>query len=221
MGLVTLEDIKNNHQIRTYLQKANEHLERLGYTEHGFRHANLTASIAGNVMLRLGYPPREAELAAMASFLHDIGNVLGRANHGIAGALLVKDILQGLGMPPEELVVIIGAIANHEEEQEDPTDRVAAAAILADKSDVHRSRVRNPNPATFDIHDRVNYAVQYSFLRVEEERKAITLELTIDTQISQIMEYFEIFLSRMVACRRAAEVLGCTFGLKFNGLRLL
>ncbi|MBI5166584.1 MAG: HD domain-containing protein [candidate division NC10 bacterium] len=221
MALVTLEDIKNNSQIRVYLDKANEHLGKLGYTEHGYRHANLTASIAGNVMLRLGYPSREAELAAMASFLHDIGNVLGRANHGISGALLVKDILQELGMPPEELVLIIGAIANHEEEQGEPTDRVAAAAILADKSDVHRSRVRNPNPTTFDIHDRVNYAVEHSFLRVEEERKAITLELSIDTQISQIMEYFEIFLSRMVACRRAAEVLGCTFGLKFNGVKLL
>ncbi len=218
---VTLEVVKSDPEVVAYVQKANESLEVLGYTEHGVRHASLTSRIAYNILRRLGYPERECELAAIAAYLHDIGNLVSRLNHEHTGAVLAGTVLQRLGMDPVERAVVMSAIGNHEESHGQPVSAVGAAVILADKSDVHRSRVRNPDPATFDIHDRVNYAVDRSFLRVDERAKEITLELTIDTEKAPVMEYFEIFLSRMVLCRRAAEYLGCAFKLQINGVRIL
>ncbi|MGI9952658.1 HD domain-containing protein [Moorellaceae bacterium AZ2] len=221
MAPVTLEEVKKDPEVETLVQQGNRHLEVLGYTEHGHRHLSLVASISYNVLHRLGYPERMAQLASIAGYLHDIGNVISRENHGQAGALLAYHILSRLGMAPEETALIMGAIGNHEEAYGQAVNAVAAALILADKSDVHRSRVRNTEPATFDLHDRVNYAVEHSFLRVEEKDKTITLELKIDLNISNPAEYFEIFLTRMMMCRRAAAFLGCQFGLVINNARLL
>lgn len=219
--LVTLEDLKKDPEVDAYITKANEYTGAIGYTEHGARHANLTASIAYNTLKRLAHQERDAQLAAMAAYLHDIGNMVGRINHEHTGAMLANSILLRLGMDPVERGTVMGAIGNHEEKGGEPVSPVGAAVILADKSDVHRSRVRNPDMTTFDIHDRVNYAVEHSFLRVDEKGKTISLELTIDTKLSQVMEYFEIFLSRMVMCRRAAQFLACEFKLQINGAKLL
>jgi metal-dependent HD superfamily phosphatase/phosphodiesterase len=219
--LVTLDDLKKDPEVDAYITKANEYTEAIGYTEHGARHANLTASIAYNTLKRLAYQERDTQLAAVAAYLHDIGNMVSRINHEHTGAMLANSILLRLGMDPVERGIIMGAIGNHEEKGGEPVSPVGAAVILADKSDVHRSRVRNPDMTTFDIHDRVNYAVEHSFLRVDEKGKTISLELTIDTKLSQVMEYFEIFLSRMVMCRRAAQFLACEFKLQINGAKLL
>jgi metal-dependent HD superfamily phosphatase/phosphodiesterase len=219
--LVTLDEVKRDPEVEAYIDKANEYTGAIGYTEHGSRHANLTASIANNTLKRLGYPEREAQLASIAAYLHDIGNLVSRVNHEHTGANLANVILQRLGMDPVERAIVMSAIGNHEEKHGEPVSSVGAAVILADKSDVHRSRVRNPDPTTFDIHDRVNYAVEHSFLRVDEKIRTITLELTIDTKLSQVMEYFEIFLTRMVMCRRAAQFLNCEFKLQINGAKLL
>lgn len=219
--IITIEDVKANTEVAVYLKKADEHMAAVGYTEHGERHASLTANIAHNIIERLGFSKRDVELAAIAGYLHDIGNVIGRYDHGEVSAMLAHSILKEMGMEPSEVATIMGAIGNHEEEKGDPVSVIAAGLILADKSDVHRSRVRNPNMITFDIHDRVNYAAKKSFVRVEEDDKTITLELTIDTEISKVMEYFEIFLSRMIMCQRAAKFLGCNFRLVINDVRLL
>ncbi|HEU5300007.1 MAG TPA: HD domain-containing protein [bacterium] len=219
--LITLEELKRDPEVDAYITKANEYTGAIGYTEHGARHANLCANIASNTLKRLAFPDRDAQLAAMAAYLHDIGNLVSRINHEHTGAVLANDILLRHGMDPVERAVVMGAIGNHEEKGGEPVSPVGAAVILADKSDVHRSRVRNPDPTTFDIHDRVNYAVEHSFLRVDEKSKSIALELTIDTKLSQVMEYFEIFLSRMVMCRRAALFLSCEFKLQVNGAKLL
>jgi metal-dependent HD superfamily phosphatase/phosphodiesterase len=218
---LTLEDVKRDREVEAYVARADEYTRAIGYTEHGVRHANLVASIAGNVLRRLGREERAVQLAAIAGYLHDIGNLVGRVNHEHTGAILAKDILGRLGMEPLELATIMGAIGNHEEQTGDPVSEVGAALIISDKSDVHRTRVCTPDPANFDIHDRVNHAVQHSFLRVDEGARTITLELTIDTRLSQVMEYFEIFLPRMVMCRRAAKWLGCEFKLQINGTKLL
>ena len=218
---VSLEEVKRDPEVAAYIEKANEYTGAIGYTEHGFRHANLTANIAYNILKRLGYDDRQAQLAAVAGYLHDIGNLVSRVNHEHTGALLAGGILARLGMAPDERAVVMGAIGNHEEPHGEPVSAVGAAVILSDKSDVHRTRVRNPDPTTFDIHDRVNYAVEHSFLRVDEKSRTITLELVIDTESSPVMEYFEIFLTRMVMCRRAAEFLGCSFKLTINGVKLL
>lgn len=222
MSLVTLEKVSEDPEVRTYIEKGNECLGAIGYTEHGQRHALLVARIAHNVLTRLGFPEREAELGAIAGYLHDIGNMISRQGHGQTGALMAWRILERMGMPPAEIATVVSAIGSHDpEEMGDPVSNVSAAVILGDKSDVHRSRVRNPEMSTFDIHDRVNYAVEKSFLRVDEKRKTISLELTIDTKISPVMDYFEIFLVRMVMCRRAALFLGCQFELSINDVRLL
>jgi metal-dependent HD superfamily phosphatase/phosphodiesterase len=219
--LLTLDEIKHDREVEAYIAKADEYTGKIGYTEHGVRHANLVASIAANVLRRLGRPERAVQLAAIAGYLHDIGNLVGRVSHEHTGALLASRILTRLGMDPMDMAVVMGAVGNHEEETGDPVSEVCAALIISDKSDVHRTRVRNPDPTTFDAHDRVNFAVEHSFLRVDEPARTITLELTIDTKISQVMEYFEIFLPRMVMCRRAAQVLGCQFKLQINGTKLL
>ncbi|HEX2025149.1 MAG TPA: HD domain-containing protein, partial [Actinomycetota bacterium] len=195
-------------------------MEGLGFTEHGFRHATLTGRIAYNLLSRLDFDPRTVELAAIAGYLHDVGNAISRWGHGQTGAVLVHHVLADR-MDPAELAVLMGAVGNHEEELGMAAGTVAAAVILADKSDVHRSRVRKTAQIDFDIHDRVNYAAEQSFLRVDGEAKTITLELKIDTAISHVMEYFEIFLGRMVMCRRAAEQLECSFHLDINGASLL
>ncbi len=218
---LTLEDVRRDPEAEAYIAKADEYTGTIGYTEHGFRHATLVASIAGNVLRRLGRPERATNLAAIAGYLHDIGNLVGRVNHEHTGALLATRILARLGMEPVDMAIVMGAIGNHEEQTGDPVSEVCAALILSDKSDVHRTRVRNPDPTTFDIHDRVNYGVEHSFLRVDDQAHTITLELAIDTKISQVMEYFEIFLPRMVMCRRAAKLLGCEFKLQINGTKLL
>jgi metal-dependent HD superfamily phosphatase/phosphodiesterase len=218
---ITLDNVRQDPRVKIYIERAYEHLEGIGYTEHGFRHANLVAEISFNILNRLGYQSRECVAASIAGFLHDMGNLLGRDNHWQAGAILAQDILINLGMELEDVAIIMNAIANHEEGIGEPTTPVAAALILADKADVHVSRVRNPDMKTFDIHDRVNYAVKHSFLRVDGDNKRISLELTIDTGVSQVMEYFEIFLSRMIVSRRAAQLLTCTYELIVNDIKLL
>jgi hypothetical protein len=182
---ITLQDVKKNEKILAYIVKADVQMNAIGYAEHGFRHADLVAHIAYNILDHLGYSKR-AELAAIAGYLHDIGNVISRCNHGQIGALLVMQILNEMKMKADEIAEVSGAIGNHEEENGDVVSIISAAQILADKSDVHKSRVRNPNTLRFDIHDRVNYAVEKSFLRVEKESKTITLDLKIDTKISKI-----------------------------------
>jgi metal-dependent HD superfamily phosphatase/phosphodiesterase len=218
--LVTFLEVREDPRVKIYVRKADEALAEIGYTEHGERHVGLVAHIAYNILKRLGYPEREAELAAIAGYLHDVGNAVNRDHHAQTSAVMAMQMLEKMGMPDLEIVRVIGAIGNHHENDGEAVNAVAAALILADKSDVHRTRVRNPDMIKFDIHDRVNYAVQKSFLNVNEAEKQITLELTIDTAISQVMEYFEIFMTRMVASRKAAKFLGTTFGLSVNGNRL-
>jgi metal-dependent HD superfamily phosphatase/phosphodiesterase len=216
-GLVTARDVERDPEVQAYLKRGNEQMDVLGYTEHGERHARLVGSIAQNVLLRLRYPQRRAELAEIAGYLHDVGNVIYRDEHDWAGALIARDILLRLGMDFEEIALIMGAIGNHEEERGESVSDVSAAVILADKSDAHRSRVQNRDMLTFDIHDRVNYAVERSFLRVDGDERTIVLELDIDTEVSQVGEYFEIFMSRMLMSRRAARFLDCRFDLMING----
>jgi len=218
--LIGLEDIQQQPPISTFISSADRVMEGLGYTEHGFRHANLTSRIAYNILSRLGHEGRTAELASIAAYLHDVGNMVARENHGPTGALLVYDVLKDQ-MHSSDLSLVMSAVGNHEEEGGEAVSSISAAVILADKSDVHRSRVRKAAQIDFDIHDRVNYAAEQSFLRVDSSARTITLELTIDTEISHVMEYFEIFLHRMMMCRRAAERLDCQFKLTINGAKLL
>ncbi|MDR1434299.1 phosphohydrolase [Candidatus Endomicrobiellum devescovinae] len=218
---ITLEEVKKNSIVNVFVRSANDYLGTLGYTEHGVRHVGLVASIAENVLLYLDYPKRIQELAGIAGYIHDIGNVVNRQDHGQSAALLAMRLLKDIGMTPEEIALIISAIGNHEEQSGDPVNPIAAALILADKSDVHKTRVRNRDISKYDIHDRVNFAVERSFLKVIKEKKIISLQLTIDTQISKVMEYFEIFMSRMLMCRRAASFLNCTFELIINERKLL
>ncbi|HHV79840.1 MAG TPA: HD domain-containing protein [Firmicutes bacterium] len=220
--IVTLEVVKGNPLVDALINRGNSHLGAIGYTEHGARHANLVASIGRNILLRLSFPEREAELAAIAGYLHDIGNVVSRHYHAQTGGVMAAHILYEMGMPADEIATVIGAIGSHDPEgTSEPVNYVSAAVILGDKSDVHRSRVRNTDKTKFDIHDRVNYAVERSFLKVDEKGKTITLELKIDTAISPVMDYFEIFLARMIMCRKAATFLGCNFELRINDTRLL
>jgi HD superfamily phosphodiesterase len=218
---VTLEQIKKLPQVHEYIIAADQHLKAMGFTEHGFRHVTLVSNVAENLLQRLGYPQREAEMAAIAGYIHDIGNITGRHDHGKAGAVIALRILEDIGMPYHEVACIVGAIGNHEEQYGEAVNRIAAALILADKSDVHRTRVRNRDFSKFDIHDRVNYAVTYSSLNVDEQARTATLELTIDNQVSNVMEYFEIFLDRMMMCQRAASMLEAKFGLVINGARIV
>lgn len=220
MALV-LDDVRKIPEVTIFVEKADEHLGVMGFTEHGMRHASLVSTIARSILERLGHPDRETELAAIAGFMHDIGNMAGRDHHGSVGAALATMILLKADMDPSEVATVAGAIGNHEEQIGQAVNDVAAALILADKSDVHRSRVRNADPATFEIHDRVNYAVLRSFLRVDSQARSVTLELEIDTELSPVMDYFEIFLARMVMCRRAAQFLRCRFKLEINGAKLL
>ena len=219
--MITENMIKNDEQIRTYIAKADEALAALGYTEHSFAHVTKVARFAKELLLELGYGNRKAELAWIAGYLHDIGNVINRIDHAQSGAVMAFRILDHLGADAGELSTIISAIGNHDESTAYPVNEVAAALILADKTDVRRSRVRNGDFSTFDIHDRVNYAVVESSAKLTEDRKAILLCVEIDTEISPVMDYFEIFLDRMLLCRKAAEKLGLRFQLEINRQRIL
>lgn len=219
--LIVRQDVENLPVVKTYINYADEFMRQSGYTEHGKRHAGLVANISLNILSRLGYPQRKAELAEIAGYLHDVGNMVSRQSHEQVGALMAQEVLSNEGMDIGEIAMIMNAIGNHEEDYGWICSDVAASLVIADKSDVHFSRVRNPDQATFDIHDRVNHAAKKSFLRVDETSKTLTLEIEIDTTLSQVMEYFEIFLSRMVMCRRAAEFLNCSFSLVINKVKLL
>lgn len=219
--LITLDDVKKNEEVNTLLRLAQKQLEIRGFTEHSFRHVGRTANTAGNILKKLGYSSREVELARIAGYLHDIGNAVNRENHAHIGAYIAYDILTKMGMSYDEAGEIMQAIGNHDESSGTPVSNVSAALILADKSDVHRSRVTNPDMTTFDIHDRVNYAVVKSELIVDVDKKVTTLQLDIDTVICPVMDYFEIFLDRMKMNRRAAEFLGLKFELVINKNQLL
>lgn len=218
--IVTLDRVRRDPKVRTFLEAANSQLYALGYTEHGFRHAGIVAETAHSIIASLGQNGRAAELAAISGYLHDIGNAVSRQGHPDTSALLAYNLLTEIGMPDTETVQVIGAIGNHEEDVGAPISTIAAALILADKSDVHHSRVQNQNPLTFDIHDRVNFSVQRSQMRVDIENKSINLELTTNEQSASVMEYFEIFLSRMLMCRRAADFFGYKFKLIINGVEM-
>ena len=219
--MVTLEQVRHDSEVRSYIEKADESLIALGYTEHSFAHVGRVAAVASNLLRELGYPQRTAELAAIAGWLHDIGNVINRIDHAQSGAVMAFAILSKLGMDPRDVAVIISAIGNHDEHSANPVNEVAAALILADKTDVRRSRVRNQDTITFDIHDRVNFAVERSDVHLDAKAKTLTLLLEINSEICAVMDYFEIFLDRMLLCRKAAEFLGLQFKLDINGLQLL
>lgn len=219
--MITLKDIKNNKEIQTYIKKADEALGALGFTEHSFAHVGKVADLARGFLLKLGYDERTAELAAIAAYMHDIGNVVNRIDHAQSSALMTFIILDKLGMDVEEIATIVSAIGNHDESTASPVNAVAAALILADKTDVRRTRVRNKDISTFDIHDRVNYSVEKSEVTLLEEEREIILKLKIDTKFSAVMDYFEIFLDRMILCRRAAEYLDLNFKLIINGIDVL
>ena len=219
--MITFETVKNNEAIRTYIQCADESLKALGYTEHSFQHVTRVAETAAYILKTLGYTERETELARIAGYLHDIGNLVNRTDHSQSGAVMAFRILDNMDMPANEIAEIVTAIGNHDEGTGVAVNAVSAALILADKSDVRRTRVRNTDITAFDIHDRVNYSVKKSALTVDPELAVIELELIIDTTICSVMDYFEIFLNRMILCKKAAEKLGLHFGLKINGQRVL
>lgn len=213
---ITAEQIRNNPVIRTYIQKADESLTALGYTEHSFAHVTKVAVDARNILRTLGRSEREQELAEIAGYMHDIGNVVNRADHAQSGAVMAFRILDHMGMDPEDIADVITAIGNHDEHTAKPVSDIAAAIILADKSDVRYTRVRNRKKEEFDIHDRVNYSVKKSGLNIDTDTNTLTLELTIDTEFCAVMDYFEIFMERMLLCRKAAERLNMRFSIVIN-----
>ncbi len=217
---VMIDDVKKEPLVIAFLQRANEQMRLLGYTEHGHRHASLVGNIAYNILDRLSYPQRLAQLAEMAGYLHDAGNVVHRENHAQSGSMIALQVLDRLGMPYDEVAIVMGAIGNHEEERGDPVGPVSAAVIIADKADVHKSRVQNAHPETYDIHDLVNNAATRSFVRVDADKKTISMEVDIDTEVSKVGDFFEIYLSRLVIARRAAQFLGCEYHLIVNGSRV-
>ena len=219
--MITFEEIKKDPGIRTYIQKADESLINLGFTEHSFAHVGLVAANSKYILETLGYTPREVELVQIAAYLHDIGNLVNRIDHSQSGAVMAFRLLDHLHMDPLDIAEVVTAIGNHDEGTGTPVSPMAAALILADKSDVRRSRVRNQDISKFDIHDRVNYAAERSELTLDPERRTVTLSLGINTEFCAVMDYFEIFLERMLLCRRAAEFLELTFKLDINGLSLL
>ena len=216
-----LEDVKNDKEVNVLVDNTERQLTELGYTKHGRRHIGIVSEIAGNILKELGYSESEIELARIAGYLHDIGNSINRMDHAHTGAILAYDILKRLGMPLEDAAEIMMAIGNHDENSGTAVSTVSAALILADKSDVHRSRVRNENLSRFDIHDRVNYAVEEAKVEVDTENKKIYLKLKIDTEICPVIKYFEIFLDRMLMCKKAASYLDVWFHLEINGAVLL
>ncbi len=217
---ITFEDVKKNPVVSTYIRKADESLLARGYTEHSFAHVTRVAEDASRILLTLGYDEREAELAKIAGYLHDIGNVINRIDHAQSGAVMAYRILDNMGADPEDIATIITAIGNHDESTAFPVNAVAAALIIADKTDVRSTRVRNEDFATYDQHDRVNYAVKESILNVVKGSHA-QLELAVDLNMCSVMDYFEIFLGRMLLCRKAAEKLGLEFRMLINGEKVI
>lgn len=219
--MLTYNEITKNEAIRTYIIRADESLGALGYTEHSFAHVKHVAETAGYILKTLGYDDRTVELAKIAGYLHDIGNLVNRKDHAQSGAVMAWSILNDMDCDAAEVATIVTAIGNHDEGSGVPVNTVAAAMILADKADVRRSRVRNTDVSQFDIHDRVNYSVKESVLKINEEKTVIKLKLTIDTEFGSVMDYFEIFLTRMMLCRKAAEKLGLKFKLVINEQQLI
>ncbi|MDH7577014.1 MAG: HD domain-containing protein [Bacillota bacterium] len=219
--MLKLEDIQGSRELQSLMEKVHEYLGTMGAITHDQEHARHVARLSYHILDVLGYPKREVELAAIAGYLHDIGNVVNRYEHGRTGALLAYHFLTRLEMPPEEVAAVVAAIGNHEERSGYTVSNIAAAVILADKSNVHRSRVRKEDAASFTTRDRVNYAAEKSYLEVNPDRREIVMHLEIDTGICSVMDYFEIFLTKMLLCRRAANFLKCRFGLVINGARLL
>ena len=219
--MITFEDIVKNKEIKTYIEYGNNNLGVLGFTEHSIYHASKVANTAQSILKSLGCPQRECELAKIAGYMHDLGNSINRVNHAISGAQIAFVLLNKIGMEPEEIATIIGAIGNHDEGTGTPVSKVSAALILADKSDVRRSRVRNQEVATFDQHDRVNYAVTSQQLTLDKEAGQVVLRLCIDDKICNMMDYFEIFLERMLMCRRSADFLGLSFKLFINDVKVM
>lgn len=218
---MTYEQIKQDEAVKVYIAQADLSLDALGYTEHSFAHVTRVAETAGRILEDLSYSQRTVELAKIAGYLHDIGNVVNRVDHSQSGAVMAFRILDRMNFPPEEIAVIVSAIGNHDEGSGVPVNAVAAALILADKSDVRRSRVRDKKTIAFDIHDRVNYSVTKSSMSVNEERTVLELRLQVDTQFSSVMDFFEIFMTRLLLCKKAAEKLGLRFSLVINDQRLL
>ena len=223
--MITFEQIANNEEIQAYIKHGDELLGAMGYTEHSMIHAARTSKRAGDMLETMDFAPREIELARIAGMMHDIGNMVNRQDHAQIGAVLAFNILTRMGMEPSEIAAVVGAIGNHDEGTGGSVTHTAAALILADKSDVRRSRVRSVrgrrNILAFDIHDRVNYAVEDTTLSCDKGKKTITLQMNIDTEICPVMDYFEIFIGRMMMCRRAADFFGMVFELIINGARLI
>ena len=219
--MLTYEQVTKSEAIRTYIISADESLSSLGFTEHSFAHVVHVAETAGYILTTLGFDERTVELAKIAGYLHDIGNLVNRKEHSQSGAVMAWSILNDMGCEPSEIATIVTAIGNHDEGTGVPVNPVAAALILADKADVRRSRVRNRDISTFDIHDRVNYSVKKSVLKINEEHTLVKLKLTVDTQYGSVMDYFEIFMNRMILCRKAAEKLGLQFKLMINEQQLI
>lgn len=215
------QTVKNSPEIRTYITQADASLLAMGYTEHSFAHVTKCAETASGLLAQLGYEERYVELARIAGYMHDIGNVINRDDHAQSGAVMAFRILDNLGFDPEEIATIVTAIGNHDEGTGVPVNAVAAALILADKSDVRRTRVRDKSTVAFDIHDRVNYSVTRSEMKINEAHTLIKLKLTVDPHVSSVMDYFEIFMGRMQMCRKAAEKLGLQFKLLINEQQLL
>jgi len=218
---VTYQEIRDNEEISTYIRQADMSLAALGFTEHSFAHVTIVAEKAGYILQTLGYDKRLVELAKIAGYLHDIGNLVNREEHSQSGAIIAFRILDHLNFPPEEVGLIVTAIGNHDEGTGVPVSPLAAALILADKSDVRRNRVRNQDKSTFDIHDRVNYSVKKAELKINEAHTIIKLKLSVDTRYGSVMDYFEIFMQRMILCRKAAEKLGLQFKLMINEQQLI
>ncbi|MDO4460551.1 MAG: HD domain-containing protein [Clostridia bacterium] len=218
---MTYEAIKHNNDINTYIKAADESLAALGFTEHSFAHVTSVAERTGYILEKLGFPDRTVEIGKIAAYLHDIGNVVNRVEHSQSGAVMAFRILDKLGFDAEDIATIVSAIGNHDEGTGVPVSPVAAALILADKSDVRRSRVRNRNEATFDIHDRVNYSVTKSELKINEAHSIVKLKLTVDVHYGSVMDFFEIFMERMILCKKAAEKLGLQFKLIINEQQLI
>lgn len=218
---ITFDFIKKSEEIQTYIRQADASLIALGYTEHSFAHCTKCAEVAGNILQQLNYGEHDVELAKIAGYMHDIGNVVNRVDHAQSGAVMAFRILDKMGMSPEDVATVVTAIGNHDEGTAFPVNAIAAALIIADKTDVRRSRVRNRATIAFDIHDRVNYAVESSSVQLDVEAKTITLSLKVDTGICAVMDYFEIFMNRMLLSRKAADFFGLSFKLSINGSILL
>ncbi len=218
---ITFEEIRTDLSIKTYIKKADDALSALGYTEHSFPHVLKVSEVASWILNTMGHSDHDVELVKIAGYMHDIGNLVNRSDHSQSGAVMAFRILDRMGMDAEDVADIVSAIGNHDEGTGVPINPMAAALILADKSDVRRSRVRNQDISTFDIHDRVNYSVRKSELVIDEKKENITLILDVDTSFGSVMDYFEIFLARMILCRKAADKLGLRFSLIINGQHLI